>query len=87
MDKITICQKLIAIARQRIADTLTCQLDDLPELPLGRAINLLFLIRGEAPSIGEYGATMAAVYAAVGDLLWKLPGEFVKQESSQVFVQ
>ena len=87
MDRITICQKLIAITRQRIADVLTCQLDDLPELPLGRAINLLFLIRGEAVTIGEYGATMASVYAVVGDLLWKLPSEFVKQESTQVFVQ
>jgi hypothetical protein len=59
VDRITICQKLIAITRQRIADVLTCQLDDLPELPLGRAINLLILIRGEALTIGEYGATVS----------------------------
>ena len=75
-----ICQKLLAITRQRIAETLSCTPEDLPELSLGRAINLLFLARGEALSLGEYGATMASSYTVVGDLLWKLPCEFPKHE-------
>ena len=75
-----ICQKLLAITRQRIAETLSCTPEDLPELSLGRAINLLFLARGEALSLGEYGATMASSYTVVGDLLWKLPCEFPKHD-------
>jgi hypothetical protein len=82
MNRLRICQKLLTITRQRITESLSCTPEDLPELSLGRAINLLFLARGEAPSIGEYGATMASSYAVVGDLLWKLPSEFTKEESA-----
>ena len=82
MNRPLVCQKLLAITRQRIAESLSCVSEDLPELSLGRAINLLFLARGEALSLGEYGATMASSYAVVGDLFWKLPSEFPKEESA-----
>ena len=80
MNRQQICEKLISIVRGRIADVLNCTPDDLSELALGRAINLLFLVRGEALSLGEYGATTAAVHAVVGNLLWKLPSEFEKAD-------
>lgn len=60
MNRQAICQKLLDITWNRIADAVRCQLEDLPELSLGRAINLLFLARGEVLSLGEYGATMAS---------------------------
>ena len=82
MNRPQICQKLLVITRQRVAESLSCAPEDLPELSLGRAINLLFLARGEAFSLGEYGATMASAFTVVDDLLWKLPSEFPKEESA-----
>ena len=74
-----ICKNIIGIVRCRIAEILKCQQETLPELALGRAINLLFLVRGESLSLGEYGATMASTYAVVGNLLWLTPSEFPKE--------
>lgn len=83
-----ICQKLLDLVRSRIAEVLRCQSEDLPELSLGRAINLLFLVRGEALSLGEYGASMASTHTVIGDLLWKLPSEFSKEEAAATgFIQ
>jgi hypothetical protein len=84
MSRQQVCERLISIVRARIAEVLHHQPDDLPDLPLGRCINLLFLVRGEAASLGEYGATMASSYAVVGDLLWKLPSEFTEPERVEV---
>jgi hypothetical protein len=83
-----ICKSLIGIVRARIAEVLKCQQETLPELALGRAINLLFLVRGESLSLGEYGPTMASTYALVGDLLWTPPGQFPEEETATTaFVQ
>jgi hypothetical protein len=44
------------------------------ELSLGSAINLLFLLRGEWVTLGEYSATLNAVGELVGkQLLWEQP--------------
>jgi hypothetical protein len=44
------------------------------ELSLGSAINLLFLLRGEWVTLGEYSATLNAVGELVGkQLLWERP--------------
>jgi hypothetical protein len=44
------------------------------ELSLGSAINLLFLLRGEWVTLGEYSATLHAVGELVGkQLLWEQP--------------
>jgi len=87
MNNPQICQKLIGIVRGRIADVLKCEPEALPELPLGRAINLLYLIRGEALTLGEYIATMASTYAVVGDLLWTPPSQFPREEPLGQLVQ
>ena len=43
-------------------------------LSLGRALNVLFLLKGEWGSIGDYWTTYQAVRALVGDdLLWAEP--------------
>ena len=42
-------------------------------LSLAAVLNLLFLLRGEWGSIGEYVTTQRALRALVGDLLWAEP--------------
>lgn len=43
-------------------------------LPLGYAINLIFLLRGNWGDIGDYSSTIQAVGELVGkDLLWLSP--------------
>ena len=82
MNRQQICLKLLDLTRNRLADALKCQPSDLSDMPLGELINLLFLLRGEANSIGGYGASMGAVHSLVGDLLWKRASEFPKEESA-----
>ena len=84
MNNTQLCQKLILVVRGRIANALKCQPETLPELPLGRSINLLFLIRGEDVSLGEYIATMVSTYPVVGDLLWTAPSQFAKEPLGQL---
>jgi hypothetical protein len=44
------------------------------ELSLGSAINFLFLLKEEWPTLGEYSATLNAVGELVGkQLLWEQP--------------
>jgi hypothetical protein len=46
----------------------------LSHLSLAGVLNLLFLLRGEWGSIGDYGTTLRAVRALVGDeLVWAEP--------------
>jgi len=80
MTRQDLCRKILTIVRQRLSETLGCSVDDIPELSLGRATNLLFLLCGQNLSIGEYGGTMASAFTLVGDLLWKLPSEFEAEE-------
>lgn len=63
--------------RERLDATL-CQAglalpDELP-LSLACALNLLLLLRGEYGSIGDFGTTLRALRAIVGDdLIWSEP--------------
>ena len=44
------------------------------QLSLAAVLNLLFLMRGDWGSIGDYGTTQRAIRAVVGDdLLWAEP--------------
>jgi hypothetical protein len=47
--------------------------DTFAHLSLAAILNLLFLLRGEWGSIGEYVTTQRALRALVGDLLWAEP--------------
>ncbi len=57
------------------------------ELSLGSAINLLFLLRGEWVTLGEYSATLNAVGELVGkQLLWEQPIKVVAGGTSSTLV-
>jgi hypothetical protein len=52
------------------------ELPDDTQLSLASALNLLFLLRGAWGSIGDYGTTLNALRAAVGDdLIWAEPSK------------
>ena len=64
--------QLLKVIRARIDWAIKLP-DDTP-LSLAYALNLLFLIRGECGSIGDYGTTLRALRATVGDdLIWAEP--------------
>ena len=52
------------------------KLPDDTQLSLACALNLLFLLRGELGSIGDYVTTLKALRATVGDdLIWAEPSK------------
>jgi hypothetical protein len=56
-------------------------------LSLGFAVNLLFLMRGELATIGEYAATINALGELLGrDVLWEPPKNVLVTGSSAMSV-
>lgn len=67
-----IYSQLLKVIRARIDWAI--KLPDDTQLSLAYALNLLYLIRGECGSIGDYGTTLRALRAAIGDdLIWAEP--------------
>jgi hypothetical protein len=68
---------LLRTIRERIDAILQLSglaLSDETPLSLASALNLLFLLRGEYGSIGDYGTSLRALRAMVGDdLMWSEP--------------
>ena len=66
---------LLGIIRARIGAVM--KLPDDTQLSLACALNLLFLLRGESGSIGDYLTTLKAIRETVGDdLIWADPLKF-----------
>ena len=66
--------QLLRTIRARIDAVIT--LPDDTQLSLACALNLLFLLKGERGSIGDYVTTFRALRAAVGDdLIWAEPSK------------
>ena len=68
-------QSILKTAQRRLEQTLPdATQGTFAQLSLAAVVNLLFLLRGEHGSIGEYVTTQRALRALVGDeLLWSEP--------------
>ncbi len=62
---------LLTLVRSRVAFALQLEPTDLSEMTLGKALNLLFLLRGQTQELGEYMPSLTAIYALIGvDAVW-----------------
>jgi hypothetical protein len=68
-------QNILKTANRRLAQAIPGSSEGaFAHLSLGALLNLLFLVRGEWGSIGDYVTTQRALRAIVGDeLLWAEP--------------
>lgn len=82
----TVYEQILKAANKRLELAIPGSEYAFAHLSLGAVLNLLFLIRGEWGSIGDFVTTQRALRASVGDdLLWAepqksstTPGEFVQ---------
>ena len=66
--------QILKAANKRLEQAIPGSDGSYASLSLGRALNVLFLLKGEWGSIGDYWTTYQAVRALVGDdLLWSEP--------------
>ena len=81
--KQNVYQHILKAANWRLEQAIPGSEGAFAHLSLGAVLNLLFLIRGEWGSIGDFVTTQRALRASVGDdLLWAEP-----QKSSPVPVE
>jgi hypothetical protein len=67
-------QHILKAANKRLEQTIPGSEGAFAHLSLGEVLNLLFLIKGEWGSIGDFVTTHRALRAIVGDdLLWAEP--------------
>lgn len=67
-------ESILKITSKRLEQAVPGSQGAFTELSLAAILNLLFLLRGEWGSIGDYMTTQRAVRALVGDeLLWAEP--------------
>ena len=66
--------QILKAANKRLEQAIPGSDGSYASLSLGRALNVLFLLKGEWGSIGDYWTTYQAVRALIGDdLLWSEP--------------
>ena len=66
--------QILKAANKRLEQAIPGSVGAFTHLPLGGVLNLLFLLRGEWGSIGDFVTTQKALRASVGDdLLWAEP--------------
>ena len=66
--------QILKAANKRLEQAIPGSDGSFASLSLGRALNVLFLLKGEWGSIGDYWTTYQAVRALIGDdLLWSEP--------------
>jgi hypothetical protein len=67
-------QQILKAANKRLEQAIPASEGAFAQLSLAAVLNLLFLLRGEWGSIGDYVTTQRAIRALVGDdLLWAEP--------------
>jgi len=67
-------EHILKAANRRLEQAIPCSEGAFAHLSLCALLNLLFLIRGEWGSIGDFVTTQKALRASVGDdLLWAEP--------------
>jgi hypothetical protein len=67
-------QHILKAANRRLEQAIPGSEGAFADLSLAALLNLLFLIRGDWGSIGDFGTTQRALRASVGDdLLWAEP--------------
>jgi len=72
--KQAVYQHILKAANKRLEQAIPGSEGAFAHLSLGAVLNLLFLIRGEWGSIGDFVTTQRALRASVGDdLLWAEP--------------
>jgi hypothetical protein len=72
--KRNVYQHILKAANKRLEQGIPGSEGAFAQLSLASLLNLLFLLRGEWGSIGDYGTTQRAIRALVGDeLLWAEP--------------
>jgi hypothetical protein len=71
-----ICGQVLGTIRARI--NAVVKLPDETQLSLACALNLLFLLKGEWGTIGDYVTTLKALRATIGDdLIWGEPSKLI----------
>jgi hypothetical protein len=69
-----IYQQILQAAHRRLEQTIPGSEGAYTHLSLGRILNLLFLLKGEWGTIGDFWTTHQALRAVIGDdLLWAEP--------------
>jgi len=72
--KQNIYQQLLKTANKRLEQAIPGSEGSYTDLSLGRLLNLLFFVKGEWGTIGDYWTTHQALRSLVGDeLLWAEP--------------
>ncbi len=72
--KQAVYQHILKAANKRLEQAIPGSVGAFADLSLGAVVNLLFLIRGEWGSIGDFVTTQKALRVSVGDdLLWAEP--------------
>ena len=67
-------EQILKTANKRLEQAIPGSEGSYTNLSLGRVLNLLFLLKGEWGSIGDYWTTHQSLRATVGDdLLWAEP--------------
>jgi hypothetical protein len=66
-------QQILGTLRTRVAQALRVDEDKIPCLSAGELLNILFLLVGQWGSVGDYGVSVKALWALLGDLLWAKP--------------
>jgi len=73
-----IYEQILKITNRRLEQAIPSSEGAYSHLSLGRAMNLLFFLRGEWGSIGDFMTTHQALRALVGDdLMWAEPQKSV----------
>jgi hypothetical protein len=68
--------EILTLVRSRVAVNLHLEEADIPDMTLGRLMNLLFLVRGHNEDLGGFSSTMAALCDLVGpEAIWQPQSE------------
>jgi hypothetical protein len=74
--KQNVYEEILKVANRRVEGAIPGSEGAFTHLPLGAVLNLLFLIKGEWGSIGDFTTTFKALRATVGDdLIWAEPSK------------
>jgi hypothetical protein len=83
MNKHLAAQRLRQTLERRIAQVLECKPNELPRMKLGTLVHFLFLLVGDAETLGGFHTTMAALLNLLGnEIVWDIEPKEERDESA-----
>ena len=87
MDKKLAADKIRARLEKRLANSLGCEVGDLPRMKIGTLVHTLFLLLGDSEELGGFHTSMDGVLKLVGnEIVWDIEPKTEKAETPKVVI-